>query len=104
MALAYFASGQRAASDGQLTELIKKYGDTGPSYVATIFAYRGEADRAFAWLDKAAQHHDPSFGAIINDRLVDGIRQDPRWLPFLRKLGLAPEQLAAIKFNVKMPH
>ena len=26
---------------------------------------------------------------------------DPRWLPFLRKLGLAPEQLAAIKFDVK---
>jgi TolB-like protein/Tfp pilus assembly protein PilF len=104
MALAYFASGQRAASDGQLAELIKKYGDTGPSYVATIFAYRGEADRAFAWLDKAAQHHDPSFGAIINDRLVDGIRQDPRWLPFLRKLGMAPEQLAAIKFDVTLPN
>ena len=26
-----------------------------------------------------------------------------RWLPFLRKLGVAPEQLAAIMFDVKVP-
>jgi hypothetical protein len=31
------------------------------------------------------------------------LRQDPRWLPFLRKRGKAPEQLAAIKFDVKLP-
>jgi hypothetical protein len=29
--------------------------------------------------------------------------QDARWLPFLRKIGRAPEQLAAIKFDVKLP-
>jgi hypothetical protein len=28
------------------------------------------------------------------------IHDDPRWLPFLRKLGIAPEQLATIKFEV----
>ena len=32
------------------------------------------------------------------------LHSDPRWLPFLRKLGMAPEQLAAIKFDVKVPH
>ena len=29
---------------------------------------------------------------------------DPRWLPFLRKLGMAPEQLAAIKLDVTVPN
>lgn len=28
------------------------------------------------------------------------IHSDPRWLPFLRKLGKAPDQLAQIKFKV----
>jgi hypothetical protein len=28
---------------------------------------------------------------------------DPRWLPFLRKLGKAPDQLAQIKFKVTVP-
>ena len=32
------------------------------------------------------------------------LHSDPRWLPFLRKLGMAPEQLAAIKFDVKVPN
>ena len=32
------------------------------------------------------------------------LRQDPRLLPFLRKLGKAPEQLAAIKFDAKLPN
>ena len=31
------------------------------------------------------------------------IRKDPRWLPFLRKIGKAPEQLAAIRFDVTLP-
>ncbi|HXS03428.1 MAG TPA: hypothetical protein VN731_03075, partial [Rhodanobacter sp.] len=28
---------------------------------------------------------------------------DPRWLPFLRKIGYAPEQLAKIQFTVTLP-
>jgi hypothetical protein len=31
------------------------------------------------------------------------LHKDPRWLPLLRRLGLAPEQLAAIKFDIKVP-
>jgi hypothetical protein len=31
------------------------------------------------------------------------IHADPRWLPFLRRLGMAPEQLEAIKFDVTLP-
>lgn len=30
-------------------------------------------------------------------------RQDPRWLPFLRELDRAPEQLAKIAFTVAVP-
>ena len=38
------------------------------------------------------------------DPMFANIHSDPRWLPFLRKLGMAPEQLAAIKFDVKVPN
>jgi hypothetical protein len=30
-------------------------------------------------------------------------RYHPRWLPFLRRLGKASEQLAKIEFNVTLP-
>ena len=35
--------------------------------------------------------------------LFDNIHSDPRWLPFLRKIGRAPEQLAKIQFKVTLP-
>jgi len=37
------------------------------------------------------------------ENLLANVHADPRWLPFLRKIGKAPEQLAAIKFDVKLP-
>ena len=36
--------------------------------------------------------------------LFSNLHSDARWLPFLRKHGMAPEQLAAIKFDVKLPN
>ena len=35
--------------------------------------------------------------------LFENIHDDHRWLPFLRKIGKAPEQLAAIQFDVTLP-
>ena len=32
------------------------------------------------------------------------LHSDHRWLPFLREVGMAPEQLAAIKFDVRVPN
>ena len=36
----------------------------------------------------------------MTNNLFDKIHGDPRWLPFLRKIGKAPEQLAKIEFKV----
>ena len=68
-----------------------------------MLAYRGDADRAFEWLDKAVAYHDPGLFRIAVEPLFANVHEDPRWLPFLRKIGRAPEQLAAIKFDVKVP-
>ena len=35
--------------------------------------------------------------------MLTSLHGDLRWLPFLRKIGKAPEQLAAVKFDVKLP-
>ena len=66
-------------------------------------AYRGEADRAFKWLDKAVKYRDLALGAMPFDPMLESLHSDSRWLPFLRQHGMAPEQLAAIKFDVKVP-
>ena len=44
-------------------------------------------------LDKAVVNQDPGLSQIVLEPLFAMLRNDPRWLPFLRKLGKAPEQL-----------
>jgi len=39
----------------------------------------------------------------VAQNLFDRIHSDPRWLPFLRKIGKAPDQLTKIKFKVTLP-
>jgi TolB-like protein/tetratricopeptide (TPR) repeat protein len=104
LSMAHYAVGQKVESDTALVELIRKHEKTLASQIAYVFAFRGEADRAFEWLDKAVQHRDPALGSIAVYPMFANIHSDPRWLPFLRKHGMAPEQLAAIKFDVKVPN
>jgi hypothetical protein len=101
--MAYHALGWKTESDAALDELIRKYEQTMAYNIAYVLAWRGEADRAFEWLDKAVKYRDGGLGSIaINPRLKN-LPLDPRWLPFLRRLGKAPERLAAIKFDVTVP-
>ena len=74
-----------------------------PPTSPTSTPIRGEADKAFAWLDKAVEYSDPGLSEIVTENLFDNIHKDPRWLPFLRKIGKAPEQLAKIEFKVTLP-
>jgi tetratricopeptide (TPR) repeat protein len=104
LSMAYHALGRSAESDAALAEIIKKYEKTSANSIAMVFAFRGEPDRAFEWLDKAVQYNDTDLGATAVHPMYANIHADPRWLPFLRKIGMAPEQLAAIKFDVKVPN
>ena len=99
--MAYHALGRKADSDAALAALIaNEYKKNAPYNIAYIYAFRGDADKAFAWLDKAVEYGDPGLSGIVTDNLFDKMHADPRWLPFLRKIGKAPEQLANIEFKV----
>jgi hypothetical protein len=53
------------------------------------FAVIGEKERAFAWLEKAYQQHDPALAQLKVDPSVDNLRSDPRYPALLKKLGLS---------------
>jgi TolB-like protein/Tfp pilus assembly protein PilF len=101
--MALYALGKHAESDAALAELIGKYEKDSAYNIAYVLAYRGEIERAFEWLDKAVAYHDTGLVEIADDPMFASLHSDPRWLAFLRKLGKAPEQLAAIKFEVTLP-
>jgi tetratricopeptide (TPR) repeat protein len=101
--MAYHALGRKADSDAALAALIAKYEKDAAYNVAEVYAFRDEADPTFAWLDKAIEYGDPGLSEIVTEPSFENVRADPRWLPFLRKAGYAPEQLAKIEFEVTLP-
>jgi len=103
LVMAYHALGRKPESEAAYEELMEKYPDTKPFSAASVSAFLGHVDQAFALLDKAAEQRDSDLGAIAVYPTLAVLHEDPRWLPLLRRLGVAPEQLAAIKFDVKVP-
>ena len=103
LAAAYHALGRKDESDAAFAELSKKYPDVKPFAMAVDLASRGDVDGAFEMLEKAARMQDIDLGAAAVYPTLAVLHDDPRWLPFLRRLGMAPEQLAAIKFDVRVP-
>ena len=98
--MAYCALGRKSDADAALNALIAKYEKEAPVNIAYACAFCGDADKAFEWLDKAVAYQDSGVANIVTENLFDKIHSDRRWLPFLRKLGKAPDQLARIEFKV----
>jgi TolB-like protein/tetratricopeptide (TPR) repeat protein len=103
LSAAYHALGRKAESDAALDVVIRKYERTMPTNIAWVFAFRGEGDRTFEWLNKAVEYRDIALGTIPFDPWWRIMHSDPRWLPLLRRMGKAPDQLAVIKFDVTVP-
>jgi TolB-like protein/Flp pilus assembly protein TadD len=103
LSMAYHALGRKAESDAALQALTGKFEADDAFQIAEVHAFRGEADEAFAWLEKAYDRKDPGLQAILNSRPLERVHADQRWLPFLRKIGRDPEALAKIEFKVTLP-
>jgi len=101
--LVYHALGRKADSDSALADLIAKDGDASAYNVAEAYAYRGEKDPAFKWLDHANELHDPGLANVTFDTLFENLHSDPRWQAFLEKIGKSPAQLAKIQFKLTLP-
>jgi TolB-like protein len=86
-ALAYFALGRRAHSDAALAQAVKNPA-TLPSGIGAVYAYRGEADEAFNWLDRAFKQKDPLLSRLKYSTEFDNLHGDPRYKAFLKKMNL----------------
>jgi hypothetical protein len=56
--------------------------------VATIYAKLGDADRTFAWLEKAYQDHSDSLLDLKMDPDFKVLSSDQRFRDLLRRVGL----------------
>jgi TolB-like protein/DNA-binding winged helix-turn-helix (wHTH) protein/Flp pilus assembly protein TadD len=87
-ALVYHALGREQDSDAALTDLIAKH-DTDSAYqIAQVYAFRGDSDKSFEWLERAYSQRDPGLPGIKADPLLKNLRRDPRYSQLLHKMRL----------------
>jgi len=87
-ALAYHALGRKRESDAALAELIKKHPDWFYQ-IAQVYAFRGELDKAFEWLERAYNQRDPGLAPHLKgDLFLKNIRSDSRYTALLKKMRL----------------
>jgi TolB-like protein/predicted Zn-dependent protease len=103
VAMALHGLGRSKEADAALKALVDKFAQDQPVSIATVYAYRGQTDAAFEWLDKAVVIRDPQLSSALTEPMFDPLHDDPRWLPFLRRISSAPEQLAKLEFKVTLP-
>ena len=89
LAVAYWTAGRHAESDEALAQLKAKHATDSAFQIAAIHAIRREADAAFEWIDRGIDQHDAGMNLLACEVSFEPLRGDPRWLPALRRLGLA---------------
>jgi tetratricopeptide (TPR) repeat protein len=87
-AMVHFAAGRKADSDARLAEAIRRNGDSWASEIARVYAFRGEKDLAFEWLERAYEGRDEDLYFMKGDPLFKNLEGDPRYKAFLRKMNL----------------
>jgi TolB-like protein/Tfp pilus assembly protein PilF len=89
--------GELAMADAQVREMIRLDGDVSPTNLAQYYAYRGDADQAFAWLEHGFEIGDPGVTTIYEDPFIPAaLEGDRRFAAFCTKVGLpTPAEAAA---------
>jgi TolB-like protein/Tfp pilus assembly protein PilF len=87
-AMALFTLGEEMESLAITNDLLKTSAQERPYRMATVYAWRGENDLAFKWLEAAFEQRDSGLANILAYREFDSLKADPRYPIFLEKLGL----------------
>jgi serine/threonine protein kinase/Tfp pilus assembly protein PilF len=88
-AMIEFAGGHDKQSQQTLKDLIAKHANDMAYQVGDVYAWRGEQDKAFEWLERAYAQRDSGLNGIAYDPLLAGLQGNPRYRALLKKLELS---------------
>jgi TolB-like protein len=88
IAMAEHMLGDSDKSQHALDEVIATGAGDAAYQIAEVYAWRGEKDRAFEWLQRAYAQRDGGLTLIKYDPLLTSVRADARYTELLRKMNL----------------
>lgn len=87
-ASALAALGRENEARAVILEYVDRHADLSPFWTAAAFAWLGETDRAFEWLERAYQLRDEDLHQILTTEYLSRLENDLRYSAFLEKMGL----------------
>ena len=87
--LGYHAQGRMADANATLAAQVKQAAGS-EFQLAETYAYFGDADKAFYWLDQAVRSHDPGVQWLRGNPFLKFLTADPRHAALLHRLNLPP--------------
>src|SRR6266702_2478836 len=93
VAIARWSQKRIPESDAALARLTEAFAETAAYQIADVYAYRGDKDRAFEWLERARRQRDGGLSGMRRDPLLANLHGDARWDAFLHTMSLADDQL-----------
>jgi serine/threonine-protein kinase len=88
LAIAYHVRREPAKADAVLAELINKDRSVLAYQIAEVYAWRGEADKTFEWLQISFDSHDTGLLSVNVEPVMRPLQSDPRFAALVRKIGL----------------
>jgi len=85
--------------ESAVQELLDLGDENDPLMVAQVYAYSGDVDAAFEWLDRG---EGPDIDSYFNP-LLRNLHDDPRWAAWIAQMDPSMEERAAIRFEVRLP-
>jgi tetratricopeptide (TPR) repeat protein len=104
MAMALHDLGRKDESAATMAALHARDMDSSwPFGFARAYAWVGKSDEAFRYLQMTAELDPGALDGAGTHPLLVKLHDDPRWPVFLRSINQAPEQLAEIAYNPRLP-
>ena len=66
----------------------RRHAETDAGVIAEVYAWLGNRDAAFGWLERAYAQQDADLPWVRMRPALQRLRGDPRWHAFLRKMNL----------------
>ena len=88
-AMVEFTLGNEDASQQALAELERDFVAGYAYQLAQVYAWRGEKDKAFEWLDRSYVQHDAGMTTLRYDPILVSLHDDPRFAALVKKMGFA---------------
>ncbi|MGA2778147.1 MAG: protein kinase [Steroidobacteraceae bacterium] len=88
LTLVKLKSGPATAADTMLQNFIAHHEKDSPFMIASLYASRGDADRALTWLNRAYEAHENETIDYLQSPFFFRYRSDQRFIAFIEKLHL----------------